>query len=249
MVIFVKYAKAKVIESYKIKKYCEGDGEVLLCTVCNKSVSADRIFLVKQHAESIKHTELKERRKDKENSQVFLPESIATGSKESLFQEKLCEAFVSADIPLYKLRNEHIKQLFESFTDYKVPSESTLRSKHIKNLYANCIESIKSSLKNQYIWVSIDKTADEKGRNIANVIVGILSSDEETAKKMFLLNTTVLNKTNHSTIARVFDDSIKILDENFNKDLVLLFVTDAAPYMMKAEKAAFIMQLVLFILK
>lgn len=57
------------------------------------------------------------------------------------------------------------------------------------------------------------------------------------AKKKFLLNTAILNKTNHSTIAKLFDDSFKILDANFNKELVLLFITDAAPYMLKAAKA------------
>lgn len=47
----------------------------------------------------------------------------------------------------------------------------------------------------------------------------------------------MLEKANHSTIARLFDDSIKILGENFNKDSILLFISDAAPYMVKAARA------------
>lgn len=235
--------KQKLSQSAKlkniVKEYSEfkTDGTVLLCTVCNKSVSSDRIFFVKQHIASVKHIQLKERHANKDKTQVFLLESESQFSKDILFQQKLCEAFVSADIPLYKLRNENIKNLFETFTNYKVPCESTLRSKHINRLYVNCIENIKKALKNQYIWISIDETLDAKGRNIANVIVGILSSNEETAKKKFLLNTAILKKTNHSSIATLFDDSIKILDVNFNKDMILLFVTDAAPYMVKAAKA------------
>lgn len=57
------------------------------------------------------------------------------------------------------------------------------------------------------------------------------------AKRKYLLNIAVLHKANHSTIARLFDDSIKILGESFDKDLILLFISDAAPYMVKAAQA------------
>lgn len=212
------------------------DGNVLFCTICNKSILADKTFLVKQHIEGAKHLELKERRLHKESSQAFLSECTQP-NKESQFHEKLCEAFVSADIPLYKIRNVKIKNLFENFTDYRVPSETILRSKYVKNLYVNCIQNIRKCVQNKYLWISIDETTDVAGRNVANVVIGVLDTDEDLAKQKFLLNTAVLEKTNHSTIARLFDDSIKRLDSDFNKDLILLFVTDAAPYMVKAAKA------------
>lgn len=101
------------------------------------------------------------------------------------------------------------------------------------------MNNIRKFIQNQYIWISIDETTDSTGKNITNVILGVLSSDEETSKKKkrFLIHTAELNKTNHMTIARLFDDAIKILDPNFNKNLILLFVTDAAPYMVKAGKS------------
>ena len=47
----------------------------------------------------------------------------------------------------------------------------------------------------------------------------------------------VLEKANSSTISRLFDDSVKVLGSEFNCDSILLFVSDAAPYMVKADSA------------
>ena len=51
------------------------------------------------------------------------------------------------------------------------------------------------------------------------------------------MNTSLLNSINHSIIARHFDETIQILGEDFDKDSILLFISDAAPYMIKATKA------------
>ena len=48
------------------------------------------------------------------------------------------------------------------------------------------------------------------------------------------LTTENLERTNSSTIARLFNDSIKLLGETFNSDDILLFLTDAVPYTIKA---------------
>jgi len=51
---------------------------------------------------------------------------------------------------------------------------------------------------------------------------------------MFLLNSEVLEKTNHSTIAKLFDKSLLILwPRGILHNNVLLFLSDAAPYMVK----------------
>ena len=55
-------------------------------------------------------------------------------------------------------------------------------------------------------------------------------------QKKFLINTALLDSANHYSIARFFDDSIKLLGEDFNKDMIL-FISVAAPYMTKAAQA------------
>jgi hypothetical protein len=121
--------------------------------------------------------------------------------KADIFGEYLCEALVRSDIPLYKVRNPAFVSFLEKYTQHKIPSETTLRNKHINKLYNECIDNIKNTIKNRFLWLS------------------------------------VLDRANHSTIARLFDDSLKILGEGFNKDAILLLLSDAAPYMVKAAKA------------
>lgn len=55
---------------------------------------------------------------------------------------------------------------------------------------------------------------------MANVIVGVLSENSTLASHTYLLNVACLEKTNHSSIARLFDDSLKLIDPNFNRDRV-----------------------------
>lgn len=82
----------------------------------------------------------------------------------------------------------------------------------------------------------MDETTDVTGRHVANVIVGILRPNE--AGKKFLLTTEVLNEVNHLTIENLFHESMSILwPQNIQYDDVLLFVTDAAPYIVKAAKS------------
>jgi len=57
-------------------------------------------------------------------------------------------------------------------------------------------------------------------------------------RKHFFINTEVLEKVNHSTISKLFDRSLQIIWPNGIKhDHILLLLSDAAPYMVKAGKA------------
>lgn len=76
--------------------------------------------------------------------------------------------------------------------------------------------------------MSIDETTDATGRFIANVIIRTLEIDK--AGQIFLLHSEELEKTNHSTIFKLFDKAMGILwPEGVQHDNVLLFVSDAAP--------------------
>lgn len=53
-----------------------------------------------------------------------------------------------------------------------------------------------------------------------------------------MLYSDVLEKTNHSTIAKAFDKAMFTLwPEGIKHDNVLIFLSDAAPYMVKAGRA------------
>lgn len=62
--------------------------------------------------------------------------------------------------------------------------------------------------------------------------------DSTEPGRPLLLNIAQLEKTNNQTIAALFDSSMNILwPSGVQHSKVLLFVTDAAPYMVKASKA------------
>lgn len=82
------------------------------------------------------------------------------------------------------------------------------------------------------IFVSTDETTNEN-RYVTNMIIGIL--DKNTPGKLYLLNSEELDKANYCTISEFFDQSMFLLWHSlWIHDDVLLFVTNAAPYMIKA---------------
>lgn len=85
---------------------------------------------------------------------------------------------------------------------------------------------MRKSIKVKFVWGSVDETTDSSGRYVANFMIGILSSEPEQSKEVFLLNTATLEKTNHATVAKFFDDSLCLLGRDFNKENFLLLVTE-----------------------
>lgn len=219
----------KIVEEFGSESFST-DGSVLLCKLCSKVVCSESRDKVQQHVNGQKHKALIKQQACVP-AQSFL--SFETNRK-SEFSMDLCRAMVNANIPLYKLENPSFRSFLEKYTQHSVPNESTLRKGYLNNCYDETMKTIRKALQGQRIWISIDETTDTLGRFIGNVIVGVMSGDEP--QKSFLLHVEALEKVNHTTIAKLFDDSIKIIDPDFNRDHVLLFVTDAAPYMVKAAK-------------
>ena len=91
------------------------DGKVLLCKICEREVKADKKFLVVQHVMGAKHTALLEKKAQIASSSVSqLKPFLEAIGKQSQFTLDLCDAFVSADIPLYKLDNPKLRSFFEN---------------------------------------------------------------------------------------------------------------------------------------
>ena len=109
------------------------------------------------------------------------------------------------------MRNVKFLSLLEKYTKHKVPSENTVRNTCVNSLYNAVINKIKSCIQNRFMWISINETTGAAERYVANVMIVIFDSDEQIARKKSLINTAHLEKANSTTIARLFDDSVKIL--------------------------------------
>lgn len=95
----------------------------LWCLLCTTKVDHTRKSSVKNHRNSDYHVEgIKRMKKVKEplQCQTFLTKH------RGIFMDVLTKAFMSAEIPLYKLRNPHLMQ-FLSLIGNDPPSESTVR--------------------------------------------------------------------------------------------------------------------------
>jgi hypothetical protein len=138
---------------------------------------------------------------------------------------------ISANIPLNKVSNKQFISFMEKYTNRSVPTESTLR----KNYYEDAVRGVRNNIGDNKIWVSVDESTDIDSRCVANVIVGTLFADRPG--NIFLLHSEVLDKVSHTTIAILFDSAMKMLwKDEVKRDRILLFVTHAAPYMLKAAK-------------
>lgn len=212
------------------------DGSILFCKYCEVKVSAEKRFHVQQHIGREKHIKAASRAAEKRQSQLLLGQSGSEHSKSSPFCKDLCRALVSANIPLAKINNECFKKFLEQYMNRNIPDESTLRKEYVHRCYEDTIEKIRGYVADKSIFVSIDETNDEVGRSVANVMVGTL--EEDKPGEIFLLAMDILEKVNHQTICQLFDKSLFLLwPQGIKHGNVLLFLTDAAPYMVKAGKA------------
>ncbi|VVC30087.1 Hypothetical protein CINCED_3A020564 [Cinara cedri] len=114
---------------------------------------------------------------------------------------------LSANIPLNKLGNVQFKQFLEKYTGKQIPAITTLRKCHVDEIYSETINKIRNGITGKKIWVSIDETTDSLGRSIANVVIGTLETD---------------------------DPGQTFFRKEVRHDDVLLFLSDAASYMVKS---------------
>ena len=211
------------------------DGSVLFCKVCEKSVNFEKKYFISQHVQTAKHQNAANKTKPGDQQTSLLTTFSASTSRKSTFSLELCKAFVDAGIPLWKLENKSLKLFLEKYTKQVIPSESTLRKNYVDTLYDLTMQRIKEEVKDKKIWISIDETTDVKGRYVANVIIGTLEVAEMS--KIYLLTSEELEKTNSSTIAQLFTTALALLwPEGVQHKNVLLFLSDAAPYMKKSAR-------------
>ncbi|KAL4089926.1 hypothetical protein QTP88_024859 [Uroleucon formosanum] len=165
-------------------------------------------YNVSQHIKTDKHQKNVKRKNEQAQRKV---QQLLTNqnSVKSDFNMDLCQAMVSANIPLNKLSNNVFRTILEKYTGKSIPMEATLRKGYIDDIFNSTLDNMKMEIQQNKIWVSIDETCDVEGRFIANVVVGILRPD--CPGRIFLLHSEQLDKANHSTICKLFDKAMGII--------------------------------------
>ena len=83
-------------------------------------------------------------------------------------------SLISAEIPLYKLKNESFREFLHKYTQNKIPDEWTLRKTYAPPIYNETVQTIREEIKEGPI-VSIDYTIEKECRHVDNVVIDFLS--------------------------------------------------------------------------
>lgn len=208
------------------KEFTSTPKRELYCNLCSKIVDHSKRFPVDRHRLSDKHQRLLNLQQPSTSQQFIKIPQID-------FTKKVTEAFLSADIPLYKLRNPKLRELF-TCTGHPLPSEQSCRNK-IPELFSTEMERIKNIVQGKHIFMIVDES-EVAGNKFLNVLVGVI----EEPKKTILVDCLPLQASvNAQKIIHVIGDTMTTLG-CLREDLYLL-LTDAASYMISAAKTLHIL--------
>ena len=109
---------------------------------------------------------------------------------------------MSADIPLNKLNNTHIKNLFR-YIGHRLPSETTCRRIALQ-LSENDLKRIRNAVHDKQIFLIVDEST-VSGAQYLNILVG----SYETPHVSYLYDCQPLKcAPNSNTIAQAVDDAM-----------------------------------------
>ena len=115
----------------------------------------------------MKHISARDAIEDQDKKVMLTQQLLPVVSND--FMAELVKTFLAADIPLHKLYNPHVIQLFKNLSQ-KVPSETVCRD-YVKTLANNKQDCLKYLLKDKYIFIIINESEADKMKFI-NVIMG-----------------------------------------------------------------------------
>lgn len=214
------------------------DGSIIRCNLCNTVIKVDRKHQqqqVKRHVDSAKH-KVKQGSKANRPEQSFITSSFKTQEEKSIsqkaFNTALTAAFIRSGIPLHKINEPHMKSFLETFTNFSIPDESTLRKNYVKPLYDDTIAKIQSEVESHPVAFIVDESTDFLNRFAVNVLVSPL---KDKATRPMLLKVSYIEKNNNTNIMQVFNDACSMLwPAGIRYNQVWLFLTDQASYMLTA---------------
>lgn len=212
----------------------------LISSFFSLQIPCDKKFQIDQHVKTSTHVAKLGKTKSGDASQPTLSQCFQPMARnkelneQEIFNRDLCHAMMTSNIPLSKLRNQHFTSFLQKYCRFNIPGETTLRRNDVSSLYSEVIAEIKGKICNKHFYICIDETTDSRGRYIAHLLIGVLN--DEILPKSYLIASKELEKTNALTVARFVQEELSkfFLPTAVPGDKLLLILSDAAPYMIKA---------------
>ena len=137
------------------------------------------------------------------------------------------------NIPWIKVNKKAFKEFIRDFCGRSCPDESTLRKSYLKPLYRKSIDTIRSEIGNNWIYLQVDEAVVAR-RILVSVVVGVLNGERP---KSYCLNLVQLKSAiNNTSLQQAITDSLTILwPDRIRYENVRLLVTDQASYMIAAS--------------
>lgn len=202
------------------KEFTVDKAKNLFCIICHIKVNCEKTFNIEAHRKTSKH----------QSGLAYFPKQPKLTIKENdeivTFSQKVTEAFISADIPLHKLQNVKIRDLFLTMK-HPLPSETTCR-RNVDIIYSDIILKIKSIISKKKIFLVFDETTI-RCKYYSNILVGLVENPSVT----YLINCQVHERPLTANIVTIAIDEI-IKEYEINRNDFLLLLSDAARYMTAA---------------
>ena len=130
---------------------------------------------------------------------------VLNKSRDAIFGNKLCEAFLPAGIPWIKLGRPKFCVFLESNTGISMPDRTAHDKKYLSECY-RILSDIQDSLEDKPIWVGSDETRKAMGHSIM-----IEMLDNKKISRPLLANVVLLEKSNSATISYLINNTLKFL--------------------------------------
>lgn len=105
--------------------------DILFCKICDVKVAVNKKFTVEQHASRQKHIHDGIERKNLQSEKSKNQSLLTQPSRKCTLNYDLCQALLSANIPLNELSNDCFRDFLEKYTSKSIPDESTLRKSYV----------------------------------------------------------------------------------------------------------------------
>lgn len=213
----------KLVAKYPQEFICTAKND-LWCKKCCCIVNHSKSFFVESHRCTKKH-KLKPPSSSSSISNSLQQTLILFPGKS--FTDTVIHAFLSADIPLFKLNNPSLKALFSSFGK-DLPSESLCRQR-IPKLFDTEIQRILNIVQFHDIFLVLDETEIHNNKYF-NILIGKLT---EPSKTYLVKSQYITSAVTHQTVIHIVDDLLQQL--KISRIQMCLLLTDAASYNIKAS--------------
>lgn len=210
-----KSLAVQYVENYPTEFSLHPTG-MIYCNLCSTTVKSDKKWNLDHHRNTKRHQQLMAKSSTGTSTFLTLPE----------ISENVVRAFLEADIPLNKLRNPAIKDLFKNL-NVPIPSETQARRLLNKLAYEEII-TLTRYFTNTEIFLIVDESEIKKTKYV-NVLAGKISNPGIIKILGVIplevnLSSNVVNEIIYSTLEKFI-----IRPNNFT-----LLISDAASYMVKS---------------